>query len=831
MKSPSAGFNKPTTSTQSFKAQLVPCVDEFTWETYLDACGTQPALGDSLFLHHKFANSTLCEVLLKTGTTVFIQKVGQLNPKQAIIETTVINKVFVRYTDNNEREFVELNEILEESVARCLLRKRDLNLARFSHEHLHLMGEKMKDLIEIGEYFELQDEQDPRVVSIVKVLQNHSGLIFYGIEEKEEPIGCIHMANERCHAVGWGQQREQAGIAYHQNDQILLEKAHEKPVNQLIFEHNPVLRHTVKLGQMVEVVDSFGNGLIYPGYISAILNDYYFRVAVCTEDIDSDYELTAHSAHPFIFQAGWSKVNGLRLSTPEGFAPIGSGLPKEFNWISFQKMYQLLEPIDEDAISHPIVKELPEAMRHLEVLNQQNGILGTATIVRAIRHLLWLTFDHSPVQQPPSIFAVNSEQIFPCNFARDHNLPFLNPPSFRSLPALKDGEIRFGKDKLFTHVLTTVFQPPKQPYLPECYIKYDYFLPTVYFNHHCYVGPFLRADRVALLQKQYGPGTMIKIIKLIFRDLFGCFYYVNDFFKLFEWGERTSLPTLYAKKERRKNRQSELGKVLHIPRCESARTFAGWMRSILRVLQACPNLISLEKIAKECCPEKCAFEEQKNKLSIPALGPVAPLPPRDVLTRSQTTEKREPKKELKRSLPARPYAQRITLSQPPLPKKARPVREVTLQKPATITRNDQQENLAALAKFPKSEDDQSSVKMSIYEPIICPSDSRKESEKMKTQIASVISPSPSTSSITNNSIHLQTNPSTWDCADLQAYLEGQGVNADVIRFLIEQELDGSTFLNLSIDIIMEKGLKFGPALVIEGEVKKLKDAIEKHFPQ
>lgn len=48
---------------------------------------------------------------------------------------------------------------------------------------------------------------------------------------------------------------------------------------------------------------------------------------------------------------------------------------------------------------HPIVKEPPEAMRHLEVLNYQNGIFGAATVVRLVKKFSFSGgYDHEKVR-------------------------------------------------------------------------------------------------------------------------------------------------------------------------------------------------------------------------------------------------------------------------------------------------------------------------------------------------------------------------------------------------------------------------------------------------
>ncbi|CAJ0587512.1 unnamed protein product, partial [Mesorhabditis spiculigera] len=815
MRSPLARA-KQQMNTIPIVADLKPCVDlspghPFDWSIYLDAFGTQPAIGDDLFVHHKFAEQTLFELLFRPNLKVFVQREGECN-RLATVLRACADEVEVYFDGDRENsEFVRAEHLLEEPLASILMKDGpDSKLVKFTRNDVADFLKPVKDFIHVGGFFEVQAEYDPLLVLLVQVMSNKSGLLVYG--DGSKAYACVHIYDERCHAVGWAEKGLQTNLRYQKLVPHSPLEVQKRAIPERFFEHHPVPRHAYREGQIVEVVVPDRTPKFCPGFISKILNGHYFLVNVCMEDIRKDFEMPMHVGHPFLLSANWARNNGLPLTLPEDFKV-------DFNYPAFQKELELDEPIDEESLVLP-KRRPPEPMRRMEVINFGKLIAEPVVIIRAVRHLVWVTLENARPGEGTEIFGVTSYNLYPCNFAQNNGIRIVTPPVFKALPELEEGQIRFHKDVIFTSRIHSPFAPSNMPYLQERYIKGDYYISTVFVNPKCYAGPYLDEKQVSLLNPCYGPGPLHRVIRLLFRDLFDCFHNIADFYKLFEWAETTELKTSYAKKERHRNKHlnESLSRVLHFPRCETARHFSGWIRTVLRVLQACPHLIALEKLG-DGCELGCKYVDKQKLLALSNLATPRPEPgqPREPLTRAQAMERKEVKR---------------TSSKKALTKKESPP-DVPTKKPRSLRSSDQTKNGVKeelLEEEPplttyvyKSDGSSSSSNDRVTPDEVVTTVKQAETQPS----TSNDKPKPTTAVPTGLSFP-PTNPATWNEDDLSGYFKARENSGFIVEFLTKHNMGGAAFMALTIDNIRGFGYVLGPALKIHDAVTHLVTA-QKYF--
>ncbi|CAO4381787.1 unnamed protein product [Caenorhabditis nigoni] len=181
------------------------------------------------------------------------------------------------------------------------------------------------DLIEIGQVFEMQLEEDPHIVVLATVTRNHHGLLCVQFGGKYTRM--IHMLNTCCHQIGWTQKQKDEKLLRPRVDLIagLEEEVSNRlePVTHLVFLNNDVMKHRLERGAVLV-------------YLNHDRNRFYFAHMVPTEDecpfyfhlcIGKDFVLHPNTNKPAFFHIyheqlfAWSLIRKepVRCHLPDGF--------------------------------------------------------------------------------------------------------------------------------------------------------------------------------------------------------------------------------------------------------------------------------------------------------------------------------------------------------------------------------------------------------------------------------------------------------------------------------------------------------------------------------
>ncbi|KAI3415389.1 hypothetical protein GPALN_004997 [Globodera pallida] len=375
---------------------------------------------------------------------------------------------------------------------------------------------------------------------------------------------------------------------------------------------------------------------------------------------------TVHNASSDIFPVGWCFKNQIRLTFPQGmnqsdasfsyaalrlklndlFAQTyhnncsNDALPNQQVHAVPQQLQQQqpslhVAPSSSTAISSPIafcfapdaLFDMPkmaqkrlECVRYCEVQDAANPTLFyPGAIVRSQQHLIWVHCARDEhTHQPAQIYTINSPQLFRCGTAKAAaasanaalaaaTLRYFTVP-IRIPPALC-GDSRRILLRPFTSQRTSAFREGvwhrnNKHFLSEMWLKADLWVPAVHLSADCFCGPFLDRDKVRALSARYAPAPLPHAISALIKDLLACGGVgtrgVRELADLVG-AERTSrAPLQMLLKLKYANRRVRVS----VEACERAAQFSGWLRTLLIRLDACPNLLSLEKADK--CPLNCS---------------------------------------------------------------------------------------------------------------------------------------------------------------------------------------------------------------------------------
>uniref|UniRef100_A0A1I7WEA2 TPR_REGION domain-containing protein n=1 Tax=Heterorhabditis bacteriophora TaxID=37862 RepID=A0A1I7WEA2_HETBA len=230
------------------------------------------------------------------------------------------------------------------------------------------LNKKLSELIQKGQYFEMQDASEPRIVLCCKVLENYSGIVMYECQEK---VMIVHLCEPRCHAMGWtllGAQKVNYSARFSEK---MIENYTANPVPSIIFESTKVSEHNMQVvGVLVEVLDIATGAAFFPGHVCEIINEHYFKVSTSSSADDEIHEIVFHRGSPGIFPVGFCASMLHILSKPKRMGNRVM-LPEEedkWSWTVYKEEWGIEGIASTEAhFDNVIIKHKVPAMQHVEV--------------------------------------------------------------------------------------------------------------------------------------------------------------------------------------------------------------------------------------------------------------------------------------------------------------------------------------------------------------------------------------------------------------------------------------------------------------------------------
>ncbi|EPB77606.1 hypothetical protein ANCCEY_03278 [Ancylostoma ceylanicum] len=272
-----------------------PRPESFNWKDYFAATGTNPCTDEVLFGHVRYLEQTVSERLFEHGKHIFV-KTENDNERVARIEVCCKGKLLVNYLNIDDKERKEdvdgeitVDDVVtntsevEQSIKRVLAEEKEkrrkwdfLDVEQIA-KYRDVLDHRLNDLIEEGQYFELQDAVEPRCVFCCRVLVNLGGIVIY---EALDYTMSINITDPRCHPIGWAASHQEDSVAYCPGKYSVesIKKFAKNSVPAIVFKRYELKEHTLKVGCLVEVQDAEQRAAIFPGHVSEIINSHFVKI-------------------------------------------------------------------------------------------------------------------------------------------------------------------------------------------------------------------------------------------------------------------------------------------------------------------------------------------------------------------------------------------------------------------------------------------------------------------------------------------------------------------------------------------------------------------------
>uniref|UniRef100_A0A912MSE8 SLED domain-containing protein n=1 Tax=Haemonchus contortus TaxID=6289 RepID=A0A912MSE8_HAECO len=607
------------------------------WST-VTATGTNPCTDEVLFGHVRYLEQTVAERLFEHGKHIFVKSEND-NERVARIELCCKGRLMINYLNTDEKDkredcageiaindvVINANEV-ERSIKRVLSEERDkrrkwdfLDVEQIS-KYKDVLDRRLNDLIKEDQYFEVQDAAEPRCVFCCKVLANFGGIVIY---EALDYVMTINITDPRCHPMGWASRHQEDSVAYcpGKYSAEAIKNYTKNAVPEIIFRRMELKEHFFKIGSLVEVQDAEQRAVIYPGHVTEIINSRFVRIVSSSFGSVDTREIVAHRGSPGVFPQGFCASIGYQLSIPRSSAMLKGRSPDTvWSWKTYAAHWGIPGiPTSEVNFEPHVSREKITAMRHVEVFCYRQGVMYAALIHRAVRNLVLIELSCDTTPNPPLMFPIGSDCIFPCGFASAHDIPFVAEPPFLSLPPLKSGGVRFDMLKNeYSSKPGNIFQerkPTDKTFLPEFWLKDDVWLPRIYVHPSCRMGPWLVRSQVAALARYYEAGPLLHVFKVLIVDLYQCVAIEHrmEMQSMLNTDDE-DVAVLHVKFKWRTSPDHVL---MRVPICKTARQACGWLRVLLRSLGCCPNMFSFESTPR-CNCNKLSLDERRRVTDSPA---------------------------------------------------------------------------------------------------------------------------------------------------------------------------------------------------------------------
>ncbi|VDM43510.1 unnamed protein product [Toxocara canis] len=761
--------------------------NELCWDAEMDRDASVPATDSLLFPHVEFARRPLAEKLFYLGRPITIRKDGHLF--RGKVEVVCGQNIF--FSTSDRLDLIHLSQVVPDAewtpsdekvlVTNSASSNDDSSDAAFvesTHRDLTDVdlaqaGLPPVEIIKVGQWMELQDVRNPCEVRVVQVLANRGGLLTLGHGQRHENI---LFTNERCHELGWAQS-DSRNYKYEGDSLNLL--------------------NTV--GMMLEVFDTSNGGVFYAGYVSQLINQYYFIVKVSHSIKGSSPEILCNRSYPYIFPVYWCARHNIRLTPPEDY---GEG---EFSWNVYREKCGLTKgSAPEHCFDLPRVQRNFDKLRNVEVLDiRTHNVMYPGKIVRSMRHLVWVHLCHYANATPPAVYSISSGLLFPCGFAKKHGIRMQPPTRYVSMGPSLSGD-RFNLRTLCTSRQTPIFLTPKKRFLSSVWLNSDLWLPIVYVRKSCFAGPFISPERFRQIPNRYRPGPMPSIIRAILSDLISCAYKPKQICELLMCAKDSALPQMVVKARIKFKKYRT-----RVECCEKVTEFCGWLRGICILLDACPDLFGINNSG---CESYCNTLRE-----IPSMSTVAHA---WTVNSHAATQKSIPRR-LRRIVPgSHSNVPHVVRRRKPAIQIYEPRRPLT----RAITHKEWRARSAAAEE--RREGDACGSPPKVVEA------EQEESRDQLIADQSTASQKVTTSAEEEGLMLLppvESNPLRWTATELARWIMKTDLSA-VASVLEKEEIDGEAFMLLSLNHCMENlGLKLGPALKLNALIKELNNVCKERF--
>ncbi|CAD6185481.1 unnamed protein product [Caenorhabditis auriculariae] len=586
------------------------------WSSYLYLSCVMPSIDPALCGHDTYFDRSVISLICITGHNICVMPQPDI-VRVATVKIVLDNEIRLKYLDGNrEIDYVAVDKIVTDEKIICDAKNFCEEILNdytpfVDHRklllHRNYLPWKVYDLVQRGQFFEIQDPNDPATVHIAKVMKVRGPII---TAESGTAVFNIHMADVLCHELGWGRKTHEK-VKYVEENNINQKVYLESPVPAIIFERNHITQHGLLPGYLVEVLAK-DRQTFYYAHVKEIINDHYFTVVSGEyEPADSLIEHMAHRRSTHIFPVGFAASIGYTLQPPNN---VNEDVKSKFNWDIYRTMYcpNGVPAENIGALEEPRSK-VP-TLRYLLHFSYEQGFFSPALIVRAEKGFVWLVCGANFRARAPYIFHQKDLSLFPvCAFDR-YSLPFIKEPPLETYPKwdMKDGH-RFGLDKKYTSVPTNIFDPStsEKPFMTKCLLESDSWSPRIYTNLNCDFGPNMDVEAVKNLRKFFEAGSIPSVTSQIFKDLLNCVTKPEKQKAIIACFGNVSEAANYGTMTVKCRVRSGLDKlVLRVPSCKT-RQLGGWLRTVTRAMQCCPNVLSLKPIRDDFT---CVFCEKGRRL-------------------------------------------------------------------------------------------------------------------------------------------------------------------------------------------------------------------------
>ncbi|EFO96790.1 CRE-SOR-3 protein [Caenorhabditis remanei] len=168
-------------------------------------------------------------------------------------------------------------------------------------------------LMEIGQHFELQLEECPEFVAVVRVVANHYGLLVVAVGNRD--LRTVHVTNPYCHEMGWALAQRDLPMGQHVQYVPGLDKMLENDaevVPSVVFRDNAIHTHRVSENDVVAYLDSEQNAFYYAHIITRVPeDDHFFHLQVGKREVVNPRPVHVFDVEEFYKEA----IDGMLLAS------------------------------------------------------------------------------------------------------------------------------------------------------------------------------------------------------------------------------------------------------------------------------------------------------------------------------------------------------------------------------------------------------------------------------------------------------------------------------------------------------------------------------------
>ncbi|KAI6186002.1 putative Scm-like with four mbt domains 2 [Aphelenchoides besseyi] len=576
---------KPMESTKPLDNKLptveMPKEVKFDWSSFMKQRGSLAATTDLIGEHQLHLEQRISEVLFKSDTPVMVG--GGPEKLPAVVQCVVGRTAFVHFVGDKTMEDTKLEELILAMPPYPTSTFAKDNLFQLRNYTTNQLMTKVGSMINVGHFFELIDQHNPRIVHTVKITSNVNGFV-HAVDIRNNTHR-LFITSDRCKRIGWSMLPSNDG---HFQLKPLLGITHVNTVPFYVFNRTRLREHNMERRQIVEIIDPLTRYRIVPGIITEIFNKYFFRVQL----IYGKYEqhsrsVICHRGSPDLLPANFCSRVGLKLTVPEGY--------DEANFT----IYKISgKHVTDSYFDLPKNVERFDSPRHVEVYDNDKGVMIPATILRTHRHLLILRLENRREFTAPRLYSYFDERVCKVGTAERCGIPFCKMPETIDHTSWTLG----SKMQLVTQ--PKLHNPAEnRRFIIRAFSDETQFIPQLYVNFNCYKGPFVNDDAIRFIDNSFPSSPMAPLQHYIINQMLE-YVVKRDAMKYCLTTPFSLAPKYAVKLSNPKN--DKRCRVVNVEVCEKADQFAGWLRQFLLSLDICPNFISpVKRLDSDPCPFDC----------------------------------------------------------------------------------------------------------------------------------------------------------------------------------------------------------------------------------